>query len=129
MRRRNVLLAVTAVGLVGLAAALVTSLGPPDRVWCRLDPGGGTHEFRDMPDGREVAHAATMSARDAEWAYYYLVPGWRLRLSEWLSSRHAITVDFVATGRETTTASGRWVEMRRCDEAELSAAIARSAGR
>jgi hypothetical protein len=124
MRRRRVLVLVTAAGLLGLAGALVTSLGPPDRVWCRLDPGGGTHEFRDAPDGREVAHAATMSAHDAQWAYYYPVPGWRLRLSEWLSSRHAITVDFVATGRETTTASGRWLEMRRCGEDELERAIA-----
>src|SRR5262245_31906386 len=125
---RTLVLASAALAIAGIVAVIAAAL-PPSRVWWHLEPGGGAFDVRDAPDGREVPHAATMSAPDAAWAYYYPRPGWALDVRQMLSLRSAVTVDFVATGRTATTASGTWVEMRRCGEAEFAAALARPPAR
>ena len=122
MRRTVRRTAWLAAAAVGTAALLGARAGDPELVWLPVE-GGRVGDFRDAPDGAPVPHAATMQDPDGAWAYRYREPSRLGDLLDRLGLRGGATVDYLATGREARTRSGRWREFRRCTGAELAAAV------
>jgi hypothetical protein len=118
----------SAAAVLAAAAAclLLARGGDPDIVWLRAD-AAAVGDFRLAPDGEEVPHAATMQDPSGGWAYYYPLPSRVRDALHDLGLGPGLTVDFLATGRETPTASGLWREYRRCRSEELTAEIPRRA--
>jgi hypothetical protein len=114
-----------------LLLSLVASLGEvtreaitffgPRTVWCELSPTGTIAHISAVPDGPEIPHGATMTNGTGAWAYYYPNPTRVLEAVNRLRYDPG-TALLIATGRETTTASGTWREFRRCSEEEFEAA-------
>lgn len=114
-------LAAAVVAPVAAAILLLPGGGGARTVWCLME--GSIASIRTAPDGAEVPHAATMMADEAPWAYYYDVPTWFTDVLDALGFGYPRITNLLATGRETITASGRWVEFVRSDDEEFEAVL------
>jgi len=112
------------VGIAVAAAGTIVVLRfEPRTVWCRVDEEGTIEAIRATPDGPEVPHGATMTAQGAPWAYYYELPTRLTGLRDRLGFESPRMALLLATGRETRSGSGRWLELLRCDEEEFDAVL------
>lgn len=125
---RTSIVALLTLGAAAFVAVLLSRSGDPDHVWLLAFPSATTGDFRHTPDGDPVPHAATMQDEGNAWAYYYRPRTRLLDTLDRLGIGPGITVDFVATGRTETTASGVWREYRRATSDEMMRRLGRRRG-